>query len=153
MSVWFFGLITAAGAIALALAPAKPTAEGRDAGAILIAVFAAATVTLAWLGWRLVGSGIFSGPDGVAIRRVLRRRAWLPWSEVACFDLTRARRLDNQFTRQSVAIAILAADRRKPLYCIGASFTAPQPAADQMLNALRNDQAAASGSAADSSLI
>jgi hypothetical protein len=100
------------------------------------------------LGCRAVGSGIFSGPDGVAVRRLLRRRVWLPWPDVTGFDLIRARRFDNGYTRQSVAIAVLRADGAKPLYCLGASFTEPQPAADQMLAALRNDQAEGTGTEA-----
>lgn len=114
----------------------------------VIAFFAVVAVLLLWLGFRAIASGIFAGPDGIAVRRVLLRRVWLPWSDVTGFDLIRARRLDNGFTRQSVAIAVLRPDGHRPLCCLGASFARPQPAADQMLTALCADRAEASRSQA-----
>jgi hypothetical protein len=138
-AIWGLALVMAVMAIAGALGPnsGHPVTIGATA------FFAVVAVLLLWLGFRVTASGIFSGPDGVAVRRLLRRRVWVPWSDVTGFDLIRARRLDNGYTRQSVAIAILRADSDKPLYCLGASFTEPQPAADRMLTALRNDQAEA----------
>jgi hypothetical protein len=138
-AIWGLALVMAAIAIAGALGPnsGDPATIGATAFVSVVAAL------LFWLGSRAIASGIFSGPDGVAIRRLLRRRVWLPWSDVTGFELIRARRLDNGYTRQSVAIAILRADSDKPLYCLGASFTKPQPAADQMLTALRNDHAEA----------
>jgi hypothetical protein len=137
-AIWVLALVMAVLAIAAALGPNSgvPVTTAGTASAV-------AALLLLWLGCRAVASGVFSGPDGVAVRRLLHRRIWLPWSDVTGFDLIRARRFDNGLTRQSVAIAVLRADASKPLYCLGASFTEPQPAADQMLTALRNDRAEA----------
>jgi Bacterial PH domain len=137
--IWGLALVIAAMTIAGALSPnsGAPVTIGATA------FFAAVAVLLLWLGFRATASGIFTGPDGVVIRRLLRCRVWLPWPDVTGFDLVRARRLDNGYTRQSVAVAILRAGSNKPLYCLGASFTEPESAADQMLAALRNDQAGA----------
>jgi hypothetical protein len=122
--------------------PHQSTASRRDTVDITLAVLAAIGLILIWLGLRVARSGIMAGPRELSIRRVLRPRTRLPWAEVVGFDIVRARRFDNQFTRSAVAIAVLR-NARKPLYCIGASFAEPQPAADQMITALRNDQAAA----------
>ncbi|MBO0823250.1 MAG: PH domain-containing protein [Actinobacteria bacterium] len=138
-AIWSSALIMVAMAIAVVLGPNSDGAVVT----IIWTAFGVVAVLLLWLGFRVTASGIFSGPDGVAVRRVLLRRVWLPWSDITGFELIRAGRLDNGFTRQSVAIAILRTDGNQRLYCLGASFTRRQPAADQMITALGNDRAEA----------
>ena len=145
VAIWGLALVMA---VLIILAVFGPN-SGTWVALGVIAGLAAAALFLLWLGFRATASGIFTGPDGVAIRRLLLRRVWLSWPDIAGFDLIRAHRLDNGFTRRSVAIAILRADGTKPLYCLGASFARPQAAADQMLTAIRNDQAEAIRSAAE----
>jgi hypothetical protein len=59
----------------------------------------------------------------------------VPWEQVADIQLIPAPRLNNQFTRTSVAVAVLR-DGHRPAYCLGASFDGPSPAAETMLRDL-----------------
>jgi hypothetical protein len=89
-----------------------------------------------WLGIRIIGSRIQARPDGLLFHFVFRRREFLPWDHVTGLRLIQTPRLDNRFTRSSVAVAVLRADRR-PTYCLGSGFDEPQPAADTMLRGLQ----------------
>jgi hypothetical protein len=83
------------------MAPKRTTsARAFDYGAA--SVFAGVGLLLILLGSRTIGSGVVIGWDGVIVRRDIRRRRYVPWAEVAEFQLARARRFDNQFSRQAV---------------------------------------------------
>jgi len=113
-----------------------PTADAASKTAAAVAV--ALSLLGAWLAVRIVGSRITAGPDGLFVHRVLRRCQYVPWQDVTGFKLIPAARLNNGFTRSAVAVAVLR-DCQRPLYCLGASFSEPSPAANNMLDALRSE--------------
>ena len=106
-----------------------------------VAVMAGIGAILIWLGIRIIGSRISAGSDGLFIHTVFRRCRFVPWGQVTGFQLVPAPRLNNQFTRTSVTVAVLRA-HHGPLYCLGASFSEPSPAADAMLQSLQAEHQA-----------
>jgi hypothetical protein len=112
--------------------PDQPTPDGRDAShATAIAFFLVGVLSI-WVAIRTLGSGIFAFADGLIVRRVSRRRQFVPWADVAGFELVPARRFNNSYTRTAVALEVLRVDGR-PIYCLGASFASPTPEATQMV--------------------
>lgn len=126
-----------------------PGAE--TASRTIAALMAVVAIVLAWIGIRTIGSRITVTSDGVFVHTVFRRCQFISWTSIADFDLISASRLNNQFTRAAVAIAVIQRhqyERRSergherrigPLYCIGVSFTERSPAATTMLEALRSE--------------
>src|SRR5215469_4358050 len=106
-----------------------------------LAAVAGIGLILGWLGIRMIGSRISASRDGLLIHRVLRRRAYVPWDQVTGIQLTPARRLRTNFAPDPVAIMVHRAGRR-PLYCLGASFAEPSPAASQMLTSVQAEHQA-----------
>jgi hypothetical protein len=136
LTVSFFLLLAVI--IAAVLGPSFDTARWSVAG-----VGVGIVALLVLLAIRTVGSRITAGPDGVFVHTVFRTCQYLPWTNITGFELIPAPRLNNQFTRSAVAIAVIRPHEHKPLYCLGASFAQPSPAADAMLEALRASQRAA----------
>jgi len=112
-----------------------PHADSTSSIAAVIGTLIAAL--LIWLAVRIVGSRISADQDGVFVHTVFRPCKYIPWGDITGFELIPARRLNNQFTRSAVAIAVMRTGQRKPLYCLGASFTERSAAAESMLEALR----------------
>jgi hypothetical protein len=133
LTVSFFLLLAVT--IAAVLGPTFDTYSWTAVG-----VFAFIAALLVLLAIRTIGSRITAGPDGVFVHAVFRARQHVPWNTITGFELIPVPRLNSQLTRSAVAIAIIRPDQHKPLYCLGASFTQPSPAAETMLEALRDSQ-------------
>jgi hypothetical protein len=133
LTVSFFLLLAVI--IAAVLGPSFDTASWTGVG-----VFTLIGALLVLLAIRTIGSRITAGSDGVFVHTVFHTCQYLAWDNIAGFELIPAPRLNNQFTRSAVAIAVIRPHQRKPLYCLGASFTQPSAAAGTMLEALRASQ-------------
>jgi hypothetical protein len=130
-------LILSFGAAGVFAMPQGDTASRLGAVAVMMGIGA----LLIWLGVRMIGSRIAAGPDGIVIHRAFRRRQFVPWEQAADIELIPTSRLNNQFTRTSVAVAVLRNGHR-PAYCLGASFDEPSQAAETMLYDLRAEHEA-----------
>jgi hypothetical protein len=136
------GVVAAPGVLILLCMPLYATHMPPGAGARSKAAAAVATgigVLVVWTAIRVIGSRISAGPEGLVVYKVLRRRQYVPWQDVTGFQLIRAPRFSNSYTRTAVAVAVLR-DQHRPLYCLGASFTEPSHAADDMLHALQSER-------------
>ncbi len=111
-------------------------ATSKTTAAVTVLIAAA----LIWLAIRTIGSRITVTGEGLFVHTVFRRCQFQFWDSITGFELIRATRFDNRFTRSAVAIAVTRSHQHKPVYCLGASFSGPSPAADTMLRALQSEQ-------------
>jgi hypothetical protein len=118
--------------------PAKATADGRVVSHVVAIAFAAVGVAAIGFAIRSLASGIRVHDDGVIVNRVIRRRQFVPWADVTGFQLAPARRLNNSFTSDAVAVAVQRAGQ-PPVYCLGASFAGPTAKAEQMVADLQSE--------------